>query len=241
MILPLTAVHAQAAADPTWRYSLGLGVYGTQSPFQTDNDGTDSGALPWFSIESQWITIDPTALAIGLVRQDHLQIDALLAPRWLTADPSDNRAYKDIDRENGVDAGVRIASSVDRYTGTLELKSDVSDTSKGAAATFDLGARFNLMPKLSASIKAGAAWHDADLSTYEYGILPDEARAGRQAFALDSTLTPFAGLQLSYAVTTKVTAVLAAQADFLPEAITDSPLVERDRLVSSFVSLNYSF
>ncbi len=239
----LLAGHARAEGDvePTWRFSLGLGGYGVSGPFGDGDDATQAGVVPWFDARSRWVHVDPTGLAVGLLRQEQLQVDVLVGPRLATAEPSDDPANRDMDRDIGVDAGLRAVASLDRYAATLELRSDVSGTSDGTEAVLDLAAGFGPLPGLSLGIDAGVTWQDGNLSTYQYGVLPDEARDGRPAFELDSALTPFAGVQLAYAVTPKVSAVLAVQADFLPTAVTDSPVVERGEVVTSFASVNYAF
>lgn len=243
LALSLATGHARAEAElePTWRLSLGLGVYGVSGPFGDGEDATQAGVVPWFDARSRWLHVDPTGLAVGLLRRERLRMDVLVGPRLPTAEPTDDPAHRDMDRDVGVDAGLRAVASLDRYTATLELRSDVSGTSDGAEAVLDLAAGFGPLPRLSLGIDAGVTWQDENLSTYQYGVFPDEARAGRPAFELDSTLTPFAGVQLGYAVTPTVSALLAVQADFLPGAVTDSPVVERDGLVTSFASVNYAF
>src|SRR6185369_4944283 len=84
-----TAALAQEAPDqaqPRHHFAIGVGQWGVRSPLVgTPQDDAQTGYFPWISYENQWLSIDPSALAVRAYNNGPFTIEALVAPRWVMA------------------------------------------------------------------------------------------------------------------------------------------------------------
>lgn len=247
-LLVLAAVSAagQAAAEDTSderssHLVVGIGGYAAQNPFAGAKDDLEAGVIPYFSYETERLTLDLNGLALTAYSNDILRAELLVSPRWQLTDISDNEGFEDIKRDTGVDLGARVSVQRGPLSGSLTYKSDVSNESRGQEIDVNVGYGLSIAPRLMLGTEVGVYARDKDLSTYMFGVYPDEAKAGRPAYSPGETLTPYAGVQVNYEVTSRISAVVAVQIELYPDEITKSPLMKRSEAASSFFALLYAF
>jgi len=248
ILLLVAAVSAagQATAEDTPQESsgafvVGIGGYAARNPFAGAKDELEMGVIPYISYETERFRLDLNGLALTAYSNDQLKAELLVSPRWQLTDISENEGFEDIKRDTGVDLGARLSAQLGSLTGSLTYKSDISDESGGQEVDVNVGYGFSIGPRLILGTQVGVYARDEDLSTYMFGVYPDEARPGRLAYSPGETLTPYAGVQLNYAVTSRISAVLAVQVEHYFEEITESPLMKRGDAASSFFALLYAF
>jgi MipA family protein len=241
-----TAAMAQQApsdqGQPQHHFAIGVGQWGSRSPLVgTPQDDAQTGYFPWVSYENQWLSIDPSALALHALNTGRFTIDALVAPRWLLIDPKDSSVHNDLRRRSSVDAGARFGITAGRTMFSLTYRGDVSGRIKGHELTAETGLGLSLPGGGSLGIKGGAYWRDQKLGTSLYGVFANEARADRPAYTIKQGFTPFAGMKLSYPVIGGLQAMLAAEAEYLNDKTAASPIIARRVVPSAMLGLFYSF
>ncbi len=238
-----------------WR--AGLGFWGASNPYEGASDDGESGIFPYLAFENDWLRVDPSELAIKAVSTQRFQVEAFLAPRWVSADPKKTVSYTDLERETSLDIGLRMSTTLGAAKASLEYRGDISGEIEGSELTASLGAQTAVTPKLSIGAESGIHWRDKKLATYMYGVRADEVLiAGQNGAVIDrprydfdrdmvghkeGAFIPFAGLQAGYAFTDKVQLVVYSGFEFFDEDVRNSPVISDDLATSSYLGLMYSF
>jgi MipA family protein len=222
------------------KYSIGLIAGVSSSPFETNK--TTSGVLPDVEIEGEHFSFGLlSGLTYDILKSDTVKLSARLAPRFLSADPGDVPGLGDLRRDTAVEAGLAAGLTLGQVQFDLEALKDVSDTHDGAAVTATVGTMFQISDRFSLGAKVGATWMDKKLATYSYGVLPGEARAGLPAYEVKESVIPTISLETAYTLSDHTTFVGSLSADFLPNSVTNSPIVKEDTVVSAMIGLRYAF
>lgn len=230
---------ADAAMAEGLHYSIGLFGAGSESPFDTaDPDGI---VAPDFSVEGESFSFGTSGLTYRFIDMAGVTVAARLAPRWVTADPTDVPGLERLDRKTAIEAGLSASYTFGSFVAEVEALKDVSDTHDGMAVTAALSTSFTLTDRLSIGARAGATWMDDNLATYSYGVRASEAGGGIAAYQVKASVIPSLGVQASFALTDNLSLVSGMQAEFLPKSVTNSPIVKRDTLLSAQLGLRYEF
>ena len=250
-VLVAVLALAQASAqenEPTW--IVGAGAFVVSNPYEGAEDDIEAGGFPFFQYQGERISVDPSGVSLTAHRNSQFQLDLLVSPRWQLVDLDDLEGFEelDMDRGVGVDLGARLSRSFGPVTASLSYLGDVSGESEGQEATFQLALDYTLTPRLQAGFGTSVSWRDDNLATWLYGIRPED-KGGDLTYeygvtpgaAEDGVIVPSASLQFRYQVTDRVFAIVAAEVEYLGDDITDSPLVEDDVMVSSFIGLARTF
>ena len=251
LALTLACAHQTAFADvPTgddsnntsnWSIALGGGMYAALNPYIGASDDQETGVLPWFSVSNDWVSIDPTEIALTAYASERISLEALVAPRWQVIDPADVVGLDGMERSMGVDIGARISAQRGSFVAAFAYKTDVSNNSEGDEVDASVGVQFELSPRLNLGIEGGVYWRDQALSNYLYGVSASESRSDRPAYDVGSTTIPYIGLQMTYFLTEQLSAVFAVQGESFDKKITDSPIIDRELSAASFIALLYTF
>lgn len=219
-------------------YSFGLLAGAGQSPF--DTDGTETGLIPDFLIEGDRFSFGTSGLSYKAFQSGGFTLSARLAPRFGT-DPSDVAGLEQLERDVAVEAGLSARLAFGNVEAELEMLQDVSDTHGGMAVNASLSTGVSVSDRFMVGAKVGATWMDADLATYSYGVLPDEATGSLAAYRVKESVIPSISLHASYALAHHVMLTGGVETSFLPGSVTDSPIVKRDTVTSVLVGLRYAF
>jgi MipA family protein len=220
------------------RYSFGLLAGAGQSPF--DRDGTETGLIPDFLIEGDRLSFGTSGLTYKAIESGGFTLSARLAPRFGT-DPGDVAGLEQLERDIAVEAGLSARMAFGNVEAEVEVLQDVSDTHGGLAVNAALSTGVSVSDRFTVGAKLGATWMDADLATYSYGVLPDEATGSLAAYRVKESVIPSISLNASYALADHVLLTGGVETSFLPGSVTDSPIVKRDTVTSVLVGLRYAF
>ena len=122
----------------------------------------------------------------------------------------------------------------------LRYEHDVLDRIGGGAATlrlskgFQAGA-FRFVPQLQAN------WLSAEVTNYEFGVPASAATPTRPEYNTGSSISYEVGLSNFIELTEEWRLLLSLSAEFLPDDITNSPIVADDRVLKGFAAITYVF
>ena len=79
-----------------------------------------------------------------------------------------------------------------------------------------------------------------DYADYYYGVQPEEANPSRPEYEPGSTVNPYVAIRVGYRLNERWMITGKIGVEFLDSAITDSPIVDKDRLWSTSIGLAYN-
>ncbi len=121
------------------------------------------------------------------------------------------------------------------------LATDSLDTSNGFhwSSSWSYPVQFGL---LSVEPALGFNWNDRKFNKYYYGISTEEAqRSGLRKYTPDESVTPYAELNVNYTLTENWNIYGGARYTLLPDEVKNSPMVEKDSLLSLWTGFSYTF
>lgn len=145
------------------------------------------------------------------------------------------------DREGTFEVGGRMVHRIGRLRVQLQAMTDVSGTHDGfeaeARATLEVsnGRMISLRPL------GGVRFQSSNFVDYYYGVETDEAIAGREFYEGERTIVPFVGANMRMRLTRRVQLNGSVNINLLPDDITNSPIVEKERRIGAFVGASYLF
>lgn len=246
--LPVSA-HAQTEdSAPRRVLMLGAGVHAETNPFESAKNDVEFGAVPLFLFQQGRLQLDLDGVTWRAMELGPVQLDARLSPRIPFVDPDDTEDFDWLDRDIGVDAGLKLSAERGAFSASAEYLIDVSDQSGGQSVDLNVAWNTSPLPRLDVEVSAGVVWSDADLSTWQYGIGQDEAQGGlvyefgeTPGAPSGGVWTPELGLQTRYQLTDRTMLIGGVKADFYSSDITDSPLMADDSSVRVFVGVMRRF
>lgn len=219
--------------SPSQRWSLGLGIGVTDSPYA--GEGTRTTALPLIRYEGDRFFFRGLTAGAHLMHSRSFSLDAIASLRTDGISAKDfgvqelarngiNRSLLE-DRDNGLDLG--LAASWRTGAGDFELsaKADVTGASEG----FELSAKYGygfqvgrgrLTPSVSVS------YLSKDMANYYYGTMNEEVARGVVDYKPGAVAIPKLGLTYVLPIGQNWQFMTALQYKALPKKITNSPLLK---------------
>lgn len=217
------------------RWTIGAGVAIRDNGYA--GEGARTRPFPWVQYEGSRVFWRGLGGGVHVVDGERFGVDLLVSGRFDGVDIEDlgrtelarNGVDADLldDRDDGVDAGVAV--SWRSAIGELKLSAlaDVTDTSGGYELAADYAHAFQWGATTWVP-SVGVRWQSADLVDYYYGTLDKEVARGVLRYRPGSALLPQVGLaaQRRLGEHWKLTGALSYR--FLPNELTDSPLMDQD-------------
>ena len=202
-------------------WGLGAGLGYEESPYT--GYGANFSPLPLVFFDDKWVHFFGNTLDLKVGRWDNVMFT--LRAKYALGDgykSSDAPILDGMEKRNG---GIWFGPAVAWETGFGTLSSDfLTAGNKGQKAdigfekTFDFG-KFSLVPHV------GAEWLNDKNIDYYYGVMPSEARAGRDQYTGKSAYNLSVGTRFDYHFTPHQSVSFDAGFTRLGSGITDSPLV----------------
>jgi outer membrane protein len=217
------------------RWSLGIAALVSDSPYA--GEGTEVMPVPLLSFEGERFYFFGDTAGWRVVQNDAFELDAIAKVRFDGFDVGDlgrqELASNGIDyhrledRELALDVGMSMTWSVAAGEIELTFLADATDTSGGQEVALQYGYPFTFgRGQLTPDI--GVAWQSDNMANYYYGTLDTEVARGVVDYKPGSATIPHVGVQYFRPIGEKWALMAFAKFSFLPDAITDSPLVEPD-------------
>ncbi|HUD40902.1 MAG TPA: MipA/OmpV family protein [Dokdonella sp.] len=174
--------------------------------------------------------------AVASGRFDGFDIDDL-GRRELAANGVDARLLED--RDDGLDVG--IAATWSGRAGEFKLRAlaDATDTSGGYEIAADYGYPVHL-GRATVVPAVGLRWMSKDLANYYYGTLDEEVARGVARYRPGSVLVPQVGVGFLRPLGAKWSLFGSIDYKFLPDELTDSPLLDPDASGSAGFRIGFS-
>jgi outer membrane protein len=125
---------------------------------------------------------------------------------------------------------------------TARFSSDISGRSKGSEVLFNWSAPLPLSDRWLLVPGAGVFWRSSKLANYYFGgVSPGEAAPGRPAYDVGSTWSFAPALVSTYRLSQEWFAGAVLSYERFPDAVRDSPLVDRKSRYDVVLGLGYVF
>lgn len=238
-VLALTMVPALAQGEPEG-FTIGLGAGAAISPYVGEDETTF--ALPLIGYNSDQFSISTgQGLRLTAIERGPLRISAVVSPRFSGLDDTDVSELDGIDRELTADAGLVAEYGVNEtLTFTAGAVTEITNEHDGQEVTLGISQRV-LLGRFPVQLSGGFSWQSSDLSEYVYGVKASEATAGRPAYAPGDVFIPYVGVGTVVPVSDNASMIAGFRAEFLPDEVTDSPIVDEDVVPSLNVGVAFSF
>ena len=230
-----------APQGPPEGFSLGLAVLGSNGIYV----GEDASAqiLPILRYESEAFSASlPEGLRLSLWDQTNFRMSAILAPRINPIGGSDAKELDGLDRaqftfDGGLSAEYSFGFGTQvLFRGVTELGDEHggSELSIGIEQVVPLG-------DVPLFLGADVTWQDEDLADFLYGVSASEATADRAAYSPGAVVIPSITLGTVVPLSQSISMVANLRAEFLPDEVTDSSIIDEDLGLTAVLGLSYRF
>jgi outer membrane scaffolding protein for murein synthesis (MipA/OmpV family) len=224
-------------------YALGAFYYHSQSPY----DGVDNfnGVFPLPSTFDHPVFSDYTFylrdgdFGLRKIFSNGWELAGVASLQTLGYGSGQSPALEGMRRR---DWTIQMGASVGRMLGPVRLdlvgQTDVLGENGGQEYTFKLALPFRgdiwqLVPQIDAKYQSD------DLVNHYFGVTEEEARPGRPAYAPGGATTLGASLNASLRINPKWYLTATASLDFLPDQISNSPIVDTERTARLWLGIAY--
>lgn len=223
------------------RLGVGAGVIGRSSPYV----GSDSSvlqpipAITYNGERLQWLGPE---LQYGLLGTGWWRLAASASYRVGVYDDDDSAMLAGLgDRDGTLMAGLGFRMEIPGGVNlSLRYQQDVLDRIGGGSATARVSKGFQ-SGRLRIAPQFQVNWLSADLTNYDFGVPQGAATLTRPAYRTGSSVSYEAGFGSFIELTEDWRIVLSLAAEFLPDEIVASPIVNDDTVLKGFAAIAYVF
>ncbi|MEM1381678.1 MAG: MipA/OmpV family protein [Pseudomonadota bacterium] len=215
-----------------------------------NDDEINATVVPFFAYNKNNLTVAGPNISYRFWRPAGIQLSAETRYRFQNYDENDSPFLEGMSSRVGTfEVGLQAQKRWDRLRLQGRGMVDVGGRHDGyelqARATFEVsdGRALSLRPA------AGVAYQSQNVTNYYYGVRTDEVAQNlprgdgsfgdRDFYFADEAFVPFAGAEFRLRLSRRIQVAGQVRADFLPEEITDSPIVDVETRTSAFVGLSY--
>ncbi len=238
-LLSLTFFAQTAHAE----LSLGIGL----ASFQAPQKGLDAKhiVMPLVSYQGERVNFQITTLSYRMVSLGDLEISALVSGRIQGYEADDSPYLRGMKtRSDTLDGGI----SLDWNGFSLSYKHDLLSNYKGDEVALSYSKGFDL-GKLQLMTGAGVTWQSEKLNHYYFGVNTSEAQKfvvqgsvfNRTGYQADAALVPKVNALGIYSLSPSWALIGGAEVEFLPEEITDSPIIGEKNSWGAFIGIARNF
>ncbi|MFK8015628.1 MAG: MipA/OmpV family protein [Gammaproteobacteria bacterium] len=223
------------------QWGVGIGVITRGSPYV---DSTDSLVQPipvitYFGERLQWVGPN---IQYGLWGGGRVRVAAVANYRVGAYEEDDSPVLAGMgDRDGTLMAGLGVNADLPAgFELGVEYRHDVLDRIGGGVARIAASKAFQFgVVRLSPTV--GVNWVSGATGDYEYGVDSSVANALRPAYRVGSSISTDIGINALIELSERWRGVVSVSAESLPDEITDSPIVDEDRLITGFAAIAYIF
>jgi len=235
--LPLSAHETGNSEKPP--IGVGFTLYGLDQGYDM-NDVIGAGQI-YIEYHGEKLDVDYDHISYSLYKNENMTVDVLGKNRVQGYESDDDRLFEGMeDRDPALELGGKLSlhNSVGRIS--LELLADPDTAHEGTVVTLEVDKSF-IANGWTFKPAAGVTWQSDEVTDYYYGVRDSEVTANRAAFKGDSAVIPHAGLDVTTGLGEDWKAGLNMNYQYLPDEITDSPLVDDEHAFTASARLSYFF
>ncbi|MEM7683259.1 MAG: MipA/OmpV family protein [Pseudomonadota bacterium] len=240
-VLALTSIPFDAIAqEQPQGFSIGVGVAG--GPGLYVGEDADAMALPLLRYDSDAFSIGvPDGLRVTLLDRNDFRLSAVIAPRFSEIDASDAPELDGLDRELTADGGIQAIYRFGDLTSLrFQAVTELTDEHGGSEVSLDLSHAIPL-GRVPLLLKGGVTWQSEGLSSYLYGVSASEATGARPAYSPGDVVVPHFSVGTAIPVARNTRLIASIRADFLPDEVSSSPIVDEDVTLRGFFGITHNF
>lgn len=223
------------------RLGVGIGAIGRSSPY-VGSDSTVLNPIPAITYNGERLQWLGPNVQYGLAGTGRWRLAASASYRIGVYEEDDSPALAGMgDRDSTLMAGLGFRYELPGGVNlAMNYEHDVLDKIGGASASARLSKGvqagwLRLVPQLQVN------WLSEELTNYDFGVSARSATLNRPAYNTGSSVSYEAGFGSFIELTEAWRIVLNISAEFLPDKITDSPIVDDDHVIKGFAAITYIF
>ncbi len=223
------------------RIGVGVGVIGRSSPY-VGSDTTVLNPIPAITYNGERLQWLGPNVQYGILGTGRWRLAASASYRIGVFEEDDSPALAGMgDRDNTLMAGIGLRYELPGGVNlSMQYEHDVLDKIGGGSATARVSKGFQtgwlrLVPQLQVN------WLSDELTNYDFGVTARAATLTRPAYNTGSSVSYELGFGTFIELTEEWRIVVNVAAEFLPDRITDSPIVADDHVIKGFAAITYVF
>ncbi|WP_417844606.1 MipA/OmpV family protein [Thalassospira sp.] len=229
-------------ADPWLGWTWQIGAMGEVSTsIYRDGDDWKPGGLPLIAYDAERLHVGIDGLRVTAWKNDRFSVSAIGSVRMSPFDSGDGPYLAGMeDRDTAFEAGAEFTAKA----GAGEIKAshlfDVSDAHDGQ----EIDVSYSQPTQVQAVTLVwggGVTWQSEDLTDYMAGVRRNEVRSDRAYYKPDAAFIPHLDLMASYPLYDSLVLIGKTGIQYLPDAYTDSPIVDEDYILSLSFGAVYTF
>lgn len=238
--IPLGAQESQAPQDD-FSASAGVALFWSETAIV----GADDQVLPIPFFSVKWGSFYFKGIEAGVELPQFAGIESAIALRgeFASWDASDSDYLEGMDdRDPTMEVGLKARTPLgEGFVAEAAIWADALDVHGGWQAELTLARPLRLAPQWILEPSIGASLISEDKADYYYGVPTAEARTNRPAYTPGSTVEYTGSLFLRYFHSETLFYFAGLSATFLPEEISDSPIVDDDLLLGGGIGVVWNF
>jgi outer membrane protein len=222
--------------------SVGLLAFARSQPYKGMNGNLL--LLPALNIEKSDFYLRGITAGYRLLSfKQRNSIDLILRPRLVGYRADDGgEAFRGMhNRSDSLHGGVSANMQFDSLKLNIDALTDLLGKSKGQEVSASVGNAFRLDPALSITPSVGLKWQSEKYTDYYYGVTAQEASLVRPLYKGKSVLNYTAGLNVNYLLNKQSHLFAQFEYERLGSEITDSPLVEDNKVMRFYLGYGWHF
>ena len=236
----MASIATNSFAQDSAQFSVGMAYINSASPYE--GVGSSSRVVPSVSFESGDLKLSvQDGISYRVFAGDSNQIRLNLAPNFEPYKSSDSTTFSGMDRDMGVDGVVAGSFEIARgSTLSLKMATDLSNTFNGHLVDVSFS-QFIPLGGVPTIFSVGSKWYDSKRSQHMYGVYASEVAVGRAEYAPGAVAVTYLSVNSIMSLTDNISAFVSVSANFLPNEITNSPIVSKKNTMSTVLGLSYNF
>lgn len=239
--IPAFADNDDTENDAEPQIALGLGVLLETATYrEADNEAL---VLPYISASYKNFYLKGLKAGYRFsTDKSPVELGVFVSGRLEGYEDDDSDYLEDMDeRKYSLDGGVDLEWEQNNWSVELSLASDLLNRHQGQEANLEVGYKFIFNKSFVLQPSVEVQWQSDNLVDYYYGVRAEEARNGRPAYEGSSTINYELGLSGYYNATENLFFVVKVGYTLLGDEIADSPIVEKDYQIESFLGAAWRF
>ena len=224
-----------------WHGIVGVGSIVRTEPYQNIN--ARILPFPYVIMRRGSFFIEGLEIGYRVVEGNQATFDVILTPRLEGFDADEGAIFNDLeDRDFSLDGGIATGWRQGTIEFNLSAVTDLLHKSDGKEIKASVGKTYILTGKmmlLTPSI--GVKWKSENLVNYYYGITPIQENRNRPIYTGKATLNYIAAMDATYSLTKRSTLFAGVEYEQFGDDISDSPLVEGEKIISVFLGYGWQF
>ena len=222
------------------QWSTGLGVMVMEQPYQGVD--TDVLPLPLLNYNSDNLVFASGNLWVNLAESESWSVGLIGEPDFISYKAGDSKALAGMkERKFSYRGGVNLTTWGSYGVLSLDLSQDLLDEHDGHLVELTYSLPLALTDKIALEPHLSYTRLSDDYADYYFGVAADEARVARPAYQAESSDILAAGISGSYQLSKHWQLTAMVEYQRLGDEIKDSPIIDKQGLLSGMLVTEYKF